>query len=295
MPNPNNFDDKTEFMKVCVPMMVDEGREQDQAVAACSSMWDERGAMHAGKQVTTTTYTIGKDGTVTVATSSGPAVAVKAVGDWELDVVPVPFGSSDNRDSDKQWFDHMTEIMEDVYSTPLVLYQHGVEQGAKDFQARPKAIGKSVPGSLEKRSDGWHVRVILNKAMKVAKDIMDAARKGLVAVSSDSISHIARLEVNGKLINYEKNRPGRIAIWPLAGFSLWELGNGNFQPSNRQAIALPVMKAMYRDAGIPFPEIKQSEFTDGVLPEADEAAKRARKEEIIRKAKQILANYQGRK
>lgn len=193
--------------------------------------------------------------------------AVKAVGDWTLEVKVLPF----TKDSDGQWFDQNTDIMQNAFSTPLVIYQHGVKQGAKGLENKPVIVGDSVPGSLEKRADGWYIKVVLNKALKQAKDIMDAAYRGMVAVSSDSIAHLARLDIGGKLIPYDKNRPGRIAVWPLAGFSLWEKGNGNFSPANHSAFALPAMKAIYREAGLPFPEI-----SDGVLPEAKQAAKRAR-------------------
>jgi len=179
-------------------------------------------------------------------------VAIKAVGDWELDVLAIPFHSVD---SDGQWFDENTEVMSESFTTPIVMYQHGVKQGAEGIDERPVEVGKSVPGSLEKKLDGWHIRVILNKALKVAKDIMEAAKSLKVAVSSDSIGHLARLEVNGKLIQYEKNRAGRIAVWPFAGVSLWENGGGNFRPANPRAIAMPAMKAIYRDAGLQFPDI----------------------------------------
>jgi len=207
--------------------------------------------------------------------------AIKAVGDWELDVRVLPF----TKDSDGQWFDENTDIMQGAFTTPLVIYQHGVKQGAQGLENKPVIVGDSVPGSLEKRSDGWYVKVILNKALKQAKDIMDAAWKGLVAVSSDSIAHLARLDVGGKLVPYEKNKPGRIAVWPLAGFSLWEKGNGNFNPANHSAIALPAMKAIYRDAGLPFPEITP----DDVLPEANTAAKRARVQKAVAQAEKILS------
>lgn len=197
-------------------------------------------------------------------------LAVKAVSEWELDVRLLPF----TKDSDGQWADENTDVMEKAFSTPLVIYQHGVKKGAKQLEEKPLIVGDSVPGTLTKKEDGWWVRVILNKALKVAKDLMDAARAGKLAVSSDSISHLARLEVGGKFIQYEKNRPGRIAVWPLAGFSLWEMGNGNFKPANYSAIALPAMKAIYRDAGMQFPDV--SDDTHGGEPYADEAARRAK-------------------
>ena len=205
-------------------------------------------------------------------------IAVKAVGDWTLDVLAVPF----SKDADGQWFDQNTDVMADTFQTPLIVYQHGVKQGAKGYAEKPIILGKSLPGSLQKLADGWHVRVILDKTVKLAHDIYEAAKKGLVAVSSGAISHLARLDIGGKLIPYDKNRPGRIAVWSLAEVSLWEKGNGNANPANPGAYAIPLnaMKAIYRESGIPFPEI-----SDDVLPEAAKAAKRAR---IVEQSKQIL-------
>jgi len=207
--------------------------------------------------------------------------SVKAVGDWELDVLAIPFN---RMDSDRQWFDDNTDIMSDAFQTPLIAYQHGLEQGAKSLQDKPITLGKAVPGSLEKKVDGWHIRVILDKASKYARQLMEAARKGLVAVSSGSIAHLARLEANGRLMQYEKNRPGRIAVWPLGEVSLWELGNGNMQPANPFAVALPVMKAMYREAGIPFPEIKPDTGGDAQA----NSAHRARVNQVREKALKML-------
>ena len=42
MPDPSNYASEAEFLDACIPMMVDEGKPQDQAVAACSSMWADR-------------------------------------------------------------------------------------------------------------------------------------------------------------------------------------------------------------------------------------------------------------
>ena len=236
--------------------------------------------------ITYTATITNTDGTTTTFNfPSIPYLAVKAVGDWELEVKVVPFN---DRDSDKQWFDSNTDIMEDAFSTPLAIYQHGVKQGAKELQEKPIVVGKTVPGSLEKRGDGWYLRLILNKAVKVAKDIMEAARKGLVAVSSDSISHLARLEVGGKMIQYEKNREGRIAVWPLAGFSLWEMGNGNFRPASRATFALPTFKAMYREADTPFPDVV-ADTGGGTSEAATVAANRARIATIKEQSKQLIS------
>lgn len=44
MPNAKDYDDKDEFLKICIPQVLEEGtaKDQDQAVAICNSMWDER-------------------------------------------------------------------------------------------------------------------------------------------------------------------------------------------------------------------------------------------------------------
>jgi hypothetical protein len=44
MPNPNNFDNKDDFFKVCIPQVIKEGTAKDdkQAVAICNSMWDKK-------------------------------------------------------------------------------------------------------------------------------------------------------------------------------------------------------------------------------------------------------------
>ena len=203
-------------------------------------------------------------------------IAIKAVGDWVVDITAVPFNDVD---SDKQHFDDETDIMEGSFPNPPIFYHHGVEPGAKELQSRPEVIGKSL--SVTKKPDGWHIIAILDKASKYAQRVWEAVKKGMVAVSSDSIAHLARLEVGGKVMHYEKSRAGRIAVWPLAGVSLWDRTKENFEPASRQAVALPAMKAIYRDAGIVFPELD----TTGAKENAEALKKRT---EIIEQSKRII-------
>ena len=208
-------------------------------------------------------------------------VSIKAVGDWELDVLAVPFNKPD---SDGQTFDANTDFMLEQFASPAILYHHGVEPGKKSLQKKPIIIGKSQ--AVEVKSDGVHIRVLLDKSLEWAKRVWEAAKNGLAVASSDSISHLARLEVNGKSVMYEKNKPGRISVWALAGVSLWDKVEGNFQPASRYALALPAMKAIYRDAGIQFPDV--SSDTNGGGLYADEAARRARIADIQAKARKHL-------
>jgi hypothetical protein len=274
MPNPNEYDDEKTWMGVCIPKMVKEGKSSDQAVAACMSMWEHKDDAPEAQKA----FEVAPTNT-----------AVKAVGDWELDVLAIPFGG---KDSDGQWFDEETDIMPEAFGTPLAVYQHGISQGAQSLQGNLIIVGKTKAGSLEKKSDGWHIRVILNKTIDAAKRLLEAAKNGMIAVSSGSISHLARLDIGGKRIMYEKDRPGRIAVWPFAEISLWEKGNGNMQPANQFAVALPAMKAIYRQAGIRFPDVSD---TYGVLSDAEIAAKRAKVTALKIRSKQLLEKINDRR
>lgn len=206
-------------------------------------------------------------------------VAIKAVGDWELDINVLPF----QLDTDGQWFDPGTDTMSDKFSSPLIVYQHGVKQGGHGIEDKPVILGDPIPGSLRLEHDGWHINAIIDKTIRKAKEIMEAAKNGLLAVSSGSISHLARLDIGGKLHMYDKTKPGRIAVWPIAEVSLWERGGGNFEPANKHAYALPAMKAIYRDAGLQFPEIIDE--PNGAPQVSELARKRAK---VIEQSKQIL-------
>ena len=210
--------------------------------------------------------------------------SIKAVGDWELDVLAIPFNSVD---ADGQWFDENTDIKPETFNTPLVAYQHGINPGAKSIQDKIIEPGKSVQGSLKKMTDGWHLRVILDKTIELAKKMMEAGKKGLLAVSSGSIYHLARLEVDGKIIPYSKDTPGRIAIWPFAEISIWDKGNGNFQPANHFAVALPAMKAIYEEAGIPFPVIN----SENDEPKAEEKAAKIARKNLQKQARQLISTF----
>lgn len=42
MPTPRSNETRNQFMERCIPILINEGNEQDQAVAVCSSLWDSR-------------------------------------------------------------------------------------------------------------------------------------------------------------------------------------------------------------------------------------------------------------
>ena len=41
MPKPKEGESKEDFMERCIPILIDEGKNQDQAMAICYSIWEE--------------------------------------------------------------------------------------------------------------------------------------------------------------------------------------------------------------------------------------------------------------
>lgn len=54
MPDPANYDDESSWMSACVPAVMDEGKPNDQAVAACASMWEDRDKAADSSRITAT-------------------------------------------------------------------------------------------------------------------------------------------------------------------------------------------------------------------------------------------------
>lgn len=42
MPTPRDDETRVEWMARCIPVLIREGKDRDQAVAICSSMWDNK-------------------------------------------------------------------------------------------------------------------------------------------------------------------------------------------------------------------------------------------------------------
>jgi hypothetical protein len=94
-------------------------------------------------------------------------IAIKAVGDWELEVLGVPYGGPTNgRDADGEYFSQKTDLYLEQFSSPLITYYHGYTPDGKP-QGRPEIIGKAV--SYEKRADGVWWRVALDRTKELAR------------------------------------------------------------------------------------------------------------------------------
>ena len=164
---------------------------------------------------------------------------IKAIGDWELDVLGVPFGDASNRDSDGEYFSKATQTHADKFALPPIVYYHGYDDAGKP-SGQPHYIGKAI--SAETRQDGIWYRVILDKANEYAKRVWEAAKQGAARASSGSIAHLVR-----------KGIDGHIAEWPVAELSVFD-AIGNRQPANQYAVAVPVMKSVWNRAGLSLPD-----------------------------------------
>lgn len=193
--------------------------------------------------------------------------AIKAVGDWELEVRAIPF---DDKDADGQWFDANTDIMPGQFASPVITYYHGIKQET------PAIIGKTA--RIEKRADGWWARVVLDKAQALAQKVWEAAKNGTAYASSGSIRHLARLQQNGQMTAYDKSIPGRIAVWPFAELAIFDTPAGQ-RPASWRAVAYPALKSVYEQAGIDWPDIDNPSDKDAAKGEEHSAAPEHREEQ----------------
>ena len=172
-------------------------------------------------------------------------------GNWEIEILGVPFGSPSDRDSDGEFFTAQTKLHLDKFPTPPLVFFHGYNE-QKQPDAQPIYVGKTT--GYEVRKDGVWFRGVLDKAVAQAKAVWDAAQQGMARASSGSIAHLVRKAANGQLLE-----------WPLAELSVFDTFNGK-NPANRRAVVTPVMKMVYEQAGLSLPvDIEgESSETDGV-------------------------------
>src|SRR3989304_294100 len=99
MPEPRPDEEQSAFMGRCVPMVLDEGtaEDQEQAVAMCFSIWPQA---HDEKAEATP-----EEIKAWLKKLDIEHKTIKAVGDWELEVLGIPFGSPDNKDAHGEWVD----------------------------------------------------------------------------------------------------------------------------------------------------------------------------------------------
>lgn len=72
LPNPSDYDNESDFMGACVPVEIDSGRDQDQAVAICLNTWRNRGKSFSNDSTIyrTKAFDVQTDGTLLAVAST---------------------------------------------------------------------------------------------------------------------------------------------------------------------------------------------------------------------------------
>jgi hypothetical protein len=179
MPNPNEFDNQEDWMQACIPAMIEEGKERDQAVAACASMWEERGQ----KTIDETLIVYGG--------------AVKALGGGRIGGYLVRFSTDEDPDLEGEFFTKETDFGES--ETGVVYYQHGLDEVLKR-----RKIGRATHKMDE---FGVWAEAQLDLRDKYERFIYSMAEKGKMGWSSGTAGHLVEREQRGKAI--------WLKSWPL--------------------------------------------------------------------------------
>jgi hypothetical protein len=225
MPNMKDFDNQDDWMKACVPRMMEEGKDNEQAVAACMGMWKDK--EDAGK--------------LRLMTS-----AVKAGDDYTLEILGVPFGGPlGGRDRQGERFTAETNLHLDKFKTIPLVYAHGRDPKT----AKPIDIPIYVGTAEYLRTDerGHWFKGMLDKTKDIVHELWKSAKKSMLGASSGSINYLTRV-----------SRDGTILEWPVAELTLVETDQ-NLRPVNSYAVALPMMKAIYEQAGLILPDISEND------------------------------------
>jgi hypothetical protein len=249
MPDPLQGENRNDFISRCIPIVIKDGtaEDSDQAVAVCNSMWEQAKKSEKPEEE--------KDEKSMLITT------IKAVNDWTLDVLAIPFGGPNGgKDSQGEFFDKDTNFYFDKFASPMITYYHSYTPDGKP-QGDPEVIGKAV--GREVKEDGVWVRVMLDKASQYAKRVWEAAKQKMAAASSGTIEHIRRADLTG-----------RIRHWPFVELALFDTGPDR-QPANTYAVAIPAIKSIYEQAGRLWPEFldddpeAKAKGSDGQSAEAE--------------------------
>jgi len=182
--------------------------------------------------------------------------SIKAVGENEIEILGVPYGAITNKDSDGEFFTPETRLWQDKFPTPLIVYQHGYQKGTdgKPHPIKNPPIVGEVQSSRVDDKGVWY-RVVLDKTSEYFAQLWESAKSGLLRASSQAITSLVRKNPNGEITN-----------WPVVEISLLD----RLMPANKDAVALPVMKSRYEQAGKEWPVEIENENENPTVDEAGE-------------------------
>jgi len=166
MPEPSNYNSEDEWMAACVPVRIEEGDENDQAVAVCLSMWRNKSA-----------------------------ATIKAIDDSSMTVAGygVVWGGKDlegeyfTQDTDF-WFDRITE-------RPMTLYDH-----AQDGNIKRTVIGRIARKTAD--DVGLWIEAQIDRANQYADAIRELTEKGVLGWSSGAVGHLTDRDKDGRITSW---------------------------------------------------------------------------------------------
>jgi hypothetical protein len=200
MPDPTKYDNQDDFMAVCVPKMLDEGKPQDQAVAACLNMWKRRGeSSDEEAQMQQTDFTF------TELTGELRAIDGMAAGSFTA------------MTGDKVIF-RDEELGDYVANTKRIIESTRTEKG--------DVVGLAIDKDNHdhKGGAGWIKDVELDAARKVIRFFVDWTEEGMSLIRSNakrffspSVIPSIKAILGGSLTNWPatRNEHGQILLRPV--------------------------------------------------------------------------------
>lgn len=204
MPSPSAYDTEEAWMAACVPTMMDEGRDQDQAVAACLSMWRERGVGNDRLQ---------KAYSVMHRAYSG--LDVKSAQDEQRVIKGIATTPTVDRIGD------VVEPMGAQYTVPMALildHNHNEQVGHVEF-AKPTKSGIPFEARIVKFDEPGAVKDLCDKAWHLVKTKL----RSFVSIGFKALPDGIELMETGGL---------RFNKWEWLELSLVSI------PANREAVIL---------------------------------------------------------
>ena len=189
MPDPNKYESQEEWMKVCVPKVMGEGKDNDAAVGQCMGMWNSR-----GKSVTEVIY-------------YGDAIkAEQTPNGVKLGGYLVRFGDAQNTDLTGDYFTPNTDFGPMSESTTWFNHRQPIKLKKHDVQVK---YTEPLPNAMLKRDDvGIFAEVVIEARNEYEQTIAELGLAGKLAWSSGTATHL----VDRKNI---KNNVFEITRWPL--------------------------------------------------------------------------------
>ena len=233
MPDPSEYENEKEWMAACVPRMMDEGKEQDQAVAACINMWERKSVtVTPVPEFTETEMKIGARNSRSdaerlqmihdYAVENGATCEkeepedeeeksledtvinyggeIKALGDGRVGGYLVRFSGPDDPDisAARDYFTPETDYMIEFPGKSIGWFNHALD--AK----KQRLIN---PVDVKDDEFGIWAETILDQRDRYEKFLYDLAQKGKLGWSSGTASHLVCREAVGQA--------HKVTRWPL--------------------------------------------------------------------------------